>query len=98
MAQEWEQRGIPAVALPQSDSRMIPSSERLYDAAVHKRLVLPDDDELNAHVHAAVAKSWGAAGASTRPTAPQKSTPSSPSRWPSADTPTSPSIELLGWL
>lgn len=57
MAQEWEQRGIPAVALPQSDSRMIPSSERLYDAAVHKRLVLPDDDELNAHVHAAVAKS-----------------------------------------
>lgn len=24
MAQEWEQRGIPAVAFPQSDSRMIP--------------------------------------------------------------------------
>jgi phage terminase large subunit-like protein len=55
VAQEWEQRGIPAVALPQSDSRMIPSSERLYDAVVHERLVLPDD-ELNAHVHAAVAR------------------------------------------
>ncbi len=56
MAQEWEQRGIPAVAFPQSDSRMIPASERLYDAIVHGRLVHPDDPELNAHVHAAVAK------------------------------------------
>jgi phage terminase large subunit-like protein len=56
MAQEWEQRGVPAVAFPQSDSRMIPASERLYDAVVHKRLVHPDDPELNAHVHAAVAK------------------------------------------
>lgn len=56
MAQEWEQRGIRAVAFPQSDSRMIPACERLYDAVVHKRLVHPDDPELNAHVHAAVAK------------------------------------------
>jgi phage terminase large subunit-like protein len=56
MAQEWEQRGIPAVAFPQSDSRMIPASECLYDAVVHGRLVHPDDPELNAHVHAAVAK------------------------------------------
>jgi phage terminase large subunit-like protein len=56
MAQEWEQRGIPAVAFPQSDSRMIPACERLYDAVVHKRLVHPDDPELNAHVHGAVAR------------------------------------------
>jgi phage terminase large subunit-like protein len=35
---------------------MIPASERLYDAVVHKRLVHPDDPELNAHVHAAVAR------------------------------------------
>jgi phage terminase large subunit-like protein len=56
MAQEWEQRGIPAVAFPQSDSRMIPACERLYDAVVHKRLVHPDDGELSSHVHAAVAK------------------------------------------
>ncbi len=34
MAQEWEQRGMTAVAFPQSDSRMIPASERLYDAVV----------------------------------------------------------------
>lgn len=56
MAQEWEQRGITAVAFPQSDSRMIPASERLYDAIVHGNLVHPDDPELNRHIHAAVAK------------------------------------------
>ena len=56
MAQEWEQRGIPAVAFPQSDSRMIPACERLYDAIVHGQLVHPDDPDLNRHVHAAVAR------------------------------------------
>ena len=56
MAQEWEQRGIPAVAFPQSDARMIPACERLYDAIVHGRLVHPDDPDLNRHVHAAVAR------------------------------------------
>lgn len=56
MAQEWEERGIPAVAFPQSDSRMIPACERLYDAIVHGRIVHPDDPDLNAHVHAAVAR------------------------------------------
>jgi len=56
MAQEWQGRGIQAVAFPQSDSRMIPACERLYDAVAHKRLVHPDDPELNAHVHAAVAR------------------------------------------
>jgi phage terminase large subunit-like protein len=35
---------------------MIPASERLYDAIVHGRLVHPDGPELNAHVHAAIAK------------------------------------------
>jgi hypothetical protein len=29
MAQEWEQRGIVTTQFPQSDSRMIPASERL---------------------------------------------------------------------
>jgi phage terminase large subunit-like protein len=56
MAQEWEQRGIVTTQFPQWDSRMIPASERLYDAIVHKRLVHPDDPDLNAHVHAAVAR------------------------------------------
>jgi hypothetical protein len=35
---------------------MIPTCERLYDAIVHKRLVHPEDPELNAHVHAAIAR------------------------------------------
>ena len=56
MAQEWEQRGIQAVAFPQSDARMIPACERLYDAVVQGRLVHPDDPDLNRHVHAAVAR------------------------------------------
>jgi hypothetical protein len=99
MAQEWEQRGIPAVAFPQSHSRMIPSSERLYDAVVHKRLVLPDDDELNAHVHAAVAKH------SRARLAPRQGRPllknrrrrrprdgRRPTRLPAR------AVELLGWL
>jgi phage terminase large subunit-like protein len=56
MAQEWEQRGIVAVQFPQSDARMIPACERLYDAIVHRQLVHPDDPNLNRHVHAAVAR------------------------------------------
>jgi phage terminase large subunit-like protein len=56
MAQEWEQRGITAVEFPQSDARMIPACERLYDAIVQQRLVHPDDPDLNRHVHAAVAR------------------------------------------
>jgi phage terminase large subunit-like protein len=56
MAQEWEQRGITAVEFPQSDARMIPACERLYDAIVHRQVVHPDDPNLNRHVHAAVAR------------------------------------------
>jgi phage terminase large subunit-like protein len=56
MSREWEQRGIPAVAFPQSDSRMIPASQALHDAVTEKRLVHPDDPRLNAHVAAAVAR------------------------------------------
>jgi phage terminase large subunit-like protein len=56
MAQEWEQRGITAVQFPQSDSRMIPACERLYDLIVHQELTHPDDPDLNRHVHAAVAR------------------------------------------
>lgn len=56
MAREWEQRGVPAVAFPQSDSRMIPASQALYDAVIEQRLVHPDDRRLNAHAAAAVAR------------------------------------------
>jgi HNH endonuclease len=52
----WEQRGIRAVAFPQSDARVIPACERLYDLIVHGEITHPEDPALNAHVHAAVAR------------------------------------------
>jgi phage terminase large subunit-like protein len=52
-----EQRGITAVAVPQSDARMIPASERLHRAVIEERLLHDGDATLAAHVAAAVAKS-----------------------------------------
>jgi hypothetical protein len=53
---ELAERGITASAYPQSDSRMIPASERLRDAIVRQRLVLPDEPELRRHAANAVAR------------------------------------------
>ena len=54
VGQELEQRGVRVSAFPQHDARMIPASQRLYDAIVERRLVHPNDPRLNAHVAAAV--------------------------------------------
>jgi phage terminase large subunit-like protein len=35
---------------------MIPASQRLYDAIIERRLVHPDDERLNAHVAATIAR------------------------------------------
>lgn len=51
-----EDAGLPMVEFPQSATRMVPASERLYSAVVEKRLQHPSDRSLNAHVAAAVAK------------------------------------------
>ena len=56
IGQELEQRGIRVSQFPQSDGRMVPASQGLYDAIVEGRLVHPDDPRLNAHVAAAVAR------------------------------------------
>jgi phage terminase large subunit-like protein len=56
IAQELEARRIPVSAFPQHDARMVPASQRLYDAIVERRLVHGDDPRLNAHVAAAVAR------------------------------------------
>jgi phage terminase large subunit-like protein len=56
IGQELEQRGIRVSAFPQHDARMVPASQRLYDAIIERRLVHPDDPRLNAHVAAAVAR------------------------------------------
>jgi phage terminase large subunit-like protein len=55
-AQELGQRGINVTQFAQSDSRMIPASDRLYRAVVEKRLVLPDHEELRQHAANAVAR------------------------------------------
>lgn len=54
IGQELEQRGIRVSAFPQHDARMIPASQRLYDAIVERRIVHPDQVELNANVAATV--------------------------------------------
>ena len=56
MLLDLEQRGIPAVKFPQSDTYMFPAYRVLHRAIVQGRLVHPDHPKLNAHVHAAVAK------------------------------------------
>lgn len=53
-ALELEREGIRAVQFPQSDVRMVPASQRLRDAIVQGRLVLPPDAELAAHAANAV--------------------------------------------
>jgi phage terminase large subunit-like protein len=56
MAREWEQRGLRIIVFPQTDARMIPASQALYDAIVERRLVHPNHPGLNAHVAAVVAR------------------------------------------
>ena len=56
IGQELEQRGIRVSAFPQHDARMVPASQRLYDAIVERRLVHGNDPQLNAHVATAVAR------------------------------------------
>ena len=56
IGQELEQRGIRTSAFPQHDARMIPASQRFYDAVVEGRLTHPDDPRLNAHVAATIAR------------------------------------------
>ncbi len=55
-AQELEAAGILVTSFPQSDTRMVPASTRLYSAIVEQRLVVPDHPELRQHAAAAVAR------------------------------------------
>jgi phage terminase large subunit-like protein len=55
-AQELEAEGITVTQFAQTDVRMVPCSDRLYRAVVERKLTLPDDTELRAHAHAAIAK------------------------------------------
>jgi phage terminase large subunit-like protein len=55
-AQELRQRGVNVIEFPQSDSRMIPASDRLYRAVVEARLNLPDHGDLRQHAANAIAR------------------------------------------
>jgi phage terminase large subunit-like protein len=56
IGQELEQRGVRVSAFPQHDARMIPASQRLYDAITERRIVHPDDERLNRHVATTIAR------------------------------------------
>src|SRR5829696_8714282 len=55
-ALELEAEGLTLIEFPQSASRMVPASERLYAAVVEGQLKHPDDPDLNRHVAATVAR------------------------------------------
>jgi phage terminase large subunit-like protein len=55
-ALELEREGMSVVAFPQSPSRMIPASDRLYRAIIERRITHPNDPDLNRHVASAIAK------------------------------------------
>jgi len=54
-AQELEQERITVTAYPQTDVRMVPASDRLYQA-VQQRLTLPDSEELRTHMANTIAR------------------------------------------
>jgi len=53
---ELEREGLPVIAFPQSNVRMVPASELLYAAVKERRLEHPDDPQLNRHMAAVVAR------------------------------------------
>jgi phage terminase large subunit-like protein len=55
-AQELEQARIVVTAFPQTDVRMVPASDRLYQAVVQQRLTLPDHEELRQHMANTIAR------------------------------------------
>jgi HNH endonuclease len=82
---ELEQRGIRVSAFPQHDARMIPASQRLYDAIVEHRLVHPDDPRLNAHIAAAVARHGRRGWRIDKANRSDKIDAAVPWQWPSTD-------------
>jgi len=53
---ELERDGLPVIAFPQSNVRMVPASELLYAAVKEKRLTHANDPDLNRHLAAVVAR------------------------------------------
>ncbi|MGI8462579.1 MAG: terminase large subunit domain-containing protein [Solirubrobacterales bacterium] len=55
-ALELQAEGMSVIAFPQTNSRMVPASERLYGAVKEGRITHPNLPELNRHVATAVAR------------------------------------------
>jgi phage terminase large subunit-like protein len=53
---ELEREGLTVSTFPQQDARVIPASQRLYDAVINEKVVLPDLPELAQHAAGAIAK------------------------------------------
>jgi hypothetical protein len=60
---------------------MIPASQRLYEAIIERRIVHPDQVELNAHVAATVARHGRRGWRVDKANRSTRSTPWSPWRW-----------------
>jgi phage terminase large subunit-like protein len=56
LLEEARQRGIPVTVFPQSDSRMAPASQRLFELITAGKIVHAGDELLDAHILAAVAR------------------------------------------
>lgn len=50
LTESWEQRGLTVVEFPQTDTRLVPATDRLHRAVTERRLTHPNDPRLNAHV------------------------------------------------
>jgi len=95
-----ELRGIKTTAFAQSDSRMIPASAALHQAIVERKITHPDDEKLNEHIAAAVAR-HGRRG--WRIDQAERGTPVDGAialvmAWEGATSPPPPATKVLGWL
>lgn len=60
--QEWAEAGVPVVAYPQTPSRMVPATQRFYEAVVTGALRHDGDPVLGRHVANAVVRPNGQVG------------------------------------
>lgn len=81
LLEEARQRGIPVTVFPQSDSRMAPASQRLYELITAGKIVHAGDELLDAHVLAAVALQSRRGWRLERPDRNTPPTARSRSRW-----------------
>ena len=57
--EEWEQEGLPVIAYPQSATRMIPASQRFFEAVVEGRMKHDGNPTLARHLNNAVIRPTG---------------------------------------